>query len=398
MPHLKVTPFDTDTIDKVLTQNNILNFRATSEISDDEILGVELGGEEFLLQIKPDAKGTLVKYDKVTRPLKVNLLKEALSQVSKALDLEVLSSNIAISNTKPALSSEYFKKVEDFEDIVYPKEKISVEVGFGSGRHLLYQAEKNPDTLFIGLEIHTPSAQQVLKQIELNSIENIWVVNYDARLFLEMLPSNVCEQIFVHFPVPWDKKPHRRVISPSFLEESMRVLREGGRLELRTDSDNYYWYALETFFGPEVPKTHVEIRKNEALEVTSKYEARWLKQEKDIYDVFVKCQENSQKRKLSIDFNFNNVKYSKDLEESLSKKPLVFDGYFVHFERQYKSADDTLLIKCAFGSFDRPEHKYLLLDKEGCRYFVSAPVRTQVNYEAHKKIMELLSIEGKTDV
>jgi len=168
MPHLKVTPFDTDTIDKVLTQNNILNFRARSEISDDEILGVELGGEEFLLQIKPDAKATLVKYDKVTRPLKVNLLKEALSQVSKALDLEVLSTNIAISNTKPALSSEYFKKIEDFEDIVYPKEKISVEVGFGSGRHLLYQAEKNPDTLFIGLEIHTPSAQQVLKQTHQN--------------------------------------------------------------------------------------------------------------------------------------------------------------------------------------------------------------------------------------
>ena len=396
MPHLKVTSFDTQTIDNVIPQSDILTFRATSLSSDDEILGVELGGEEFLLQIKPDVKDTLVKYDKVTRPLKVNLLKEALDRVSKELKLEVQSSNITIHNTKAALSSEYFKKIEDFENISYPKEKISVEVGFGSGRHLLYQAEKNPDTLFIGLEIHTPSAQQVLKQIELNGIENIWVVNYDARLFLEMLPSNVCEQIFVHFPVPWDKKPHRRVISPSFLDESMRVLREGGRLELRTDSDNYYWYALETFFA--VPKTQVEIRKNEALEVTSKYEARWLKQEKDIYDVYVKCQENSEPRKLSIDFNFNDVKYTNGLEEGLAKKPMVFDGYFVHFERMYKSGEDKLLVKCAFGSFDRPEHKYILLTNESCRYFVSPPVKTQVNYEAHKKLMELLSIEGRTDV
>jgi tRNA (guanine-N7-)-methyltransferase len=412
MPHLKVTPFDTNCIDTALAKSNIMTFRAVSEISDDEIIGVELGGEEFLLQIKPDKNATLVKYDKVTRPLKVNLLKEALDQVAKTLDLEIKSSNIAISNTKAALSSEYFKKIEDFEDIVYPKEKISVEVGFGSGRHLLYQAEKNPDTLFIGLEIHTPSAQQVLKQIELNSIENIWVVNYDARLFLEMLPSNVCEQIFVHFPVPWDKKPHRRVISSSFLAESMRVLREDGRLELRTDSDNYFWYALETFFASGVPKTQVEIRKNEALEVTSKYEARWLRQEKDIYDVYVKCQEKSEERQLPIDFNFNAVKYTKDLEKRLLKKPLVFDGYFVHFERMYKSEEDTLLIKCAFGSFDRPEHKYLLLNRQGCRYFVSPPVKTQVNYEAHKKLMELLSpqegrieekqeeeqMEGKTNV
>ena len=396
MPHLKVSPFDTSDIEPLLAESDLMTFRAASLTSSDEVLGVELGGEEFLIQIKPDADATLVKYDKVTRPLKVNLLKEALDRVSKELNLQVKSSNITIHNTKAALSSAYFKKIEDFENITYPREKISVEVGFGSGKHLLYQAQKNPDTLFIGLEIHTPSAQQVLKQIELQGLENIWVVNYDARLFLEMLPSNACEQIFVHFPVPWDKKPHRRVISPSFLEESMRVLRKGGRLELRTDSDNYYWYALETFFA--VPKTHVEIRKNEALEVTSKYEARWLRQEKDIYDVFVKCLEDSEEKRLEIDFNFNAVKYSEGLEERLSKKALVFDGYFVHFERMYKSLSGTLLIKCAFGSFDRPEHKYILLDESGCRYFVSPPVRTQVNYEAHKKLMELLSNEGEKDV
>jgi len=391
MPHLKVTPFDTSSIDEKLSQSELITFRATSLTSDDELLGVEWGGEEFLLQIKPDAEATLLKYDKVTRPLKVNLLKEALDLTSKELGLEIKSSNIAISNTKAALSSKYFKKIEDFEHITYPKEKISVEVGFGSGRHLLYQAEKNPDTLFIGLEIHTPSAQQVLKQIELNSIENIWVVNYDARLFLEMLPSNVCEQIFVHFPVPWDKKPLRRVISASFLDESMRVLQEGGRLELRTDSDNYYWYALETFFAKSVAKTHVEIRKNEALEVTSKYEARWLRQEKDIYDVYVKCQEKSEARKLDIDFNFNAVKYTKGLENKLSKKATVFDGYFVHFERMYKIGDESLLVKCAFGSFDRPEHKYILLTNDSSRYFVSPPVKTKVNYQAHKKIMEFMN-------
>ncbi|MEA3434654.1 MAG: tRNA (guanosine(46)-N7)-methyltransferase TrmB [Campylobacterota bacterium] len=389
MPHLKVTPFDTSLLEEKISKSQIITFRATALKGDDELLGVEHGGEEFLLQLKPDEKATLLKYDKVTRPLKVNLLKEALDKVSKELDLEIQSSNIAMSNTKPALSSEYFKKIEDFENITYPKEKISVEVGFGSGRHLLHQAKKNPDTLFIGIEIHTPSAQQVLKQIELQELDNIWVVNYDARLFLEMLPSNCCEQIFVHFPVPWDKKPQRRVISTSFVAESMRVLRVDGRLELRTDSDKYFWYALETFFS--VPKVEVEIRKNEALEVTSKYEARWKRQEKDIYDVYVKCTQDSESKVLSLDFNFNIVKYRKDLEEQLPKKAMVFDGYFVHFERIYKIGEEKLLVKCAFGSFDRPEHKYILIEENSCRYFVSPPVKTTVNYEAHKKIMELIN-------
>ena len=393
MPHLKVKPFDTSIINDKVKQSSVMTSSSTSMTSSDMLIGIEHKNEEFLLQLKQDENSCLLKYDKVTRPLKVNILKEAIAMVSKELGLEVLSSNIAISNTKAALSSTNFKKIEDFENIVYPMEKVSVEVGFGSGRHLLYQAEKNPDTLFIGLEIHTPSAQQVLKQIELQGIENIWVVNYDARLFLEMLPSNSCEHIFVHFPVPWDKKPQRRVISKSFLAESMRVLRKEGRLELRTDSDNYFWYSLETFFS--IPKVEVEVRKNEALEVTSKYEARWLRQEKDIYDVYVKCNEVSDENKETIDFNFNGVKYTEGIENSLPKKALVFDGYFVHFERVFKVFDGGLLIKCAFGSFDRPEHKYIFLQENTCRYFVSEPVKTTVNFQAHQVISEQLMLQER---
>lgn len=384
MPHLKVKPFDTSTIEAQIAKSAVMTCCGKALTRDDLLIGVEHAGEEFLLQLKPDENAYLLKYDKVTRPLKVNILKEALDKVSKELNLDILSSNIATSNTKAPLSSKYFKKIEDFETITYTKEKVSVEVGFGSGRHLLYQAKKNPDTLFIGLEIHTPSAQQVLKQIELQALDNIWVVNYDARLFLEMLPSNMCEQIFVHFPVPWDKKPQRRVISPSFLDESMRVLQKGGRLELRTDSNNYFWYALETFFS--IPKVEVEVRKNEALEVTSKYEARWLRQEKDIYDVYVKCTQESEARTETIDFNFNDVKYTSGIEERLPQKALVFEGYFIHFERVYKLSEQHLLIKCAFGSFDRPEHKYILLEEESCRYFVSSPVKTTVNFKAHQKL------------
>jgi len=390
MPHLKVTPFNSKHIAKKLETSTVMTLQAKSLTSDDELIGIEHGGEEFLLQLKPDTKASLLKYDKVTRPLKVNLLKEALATVSSELELDILDSNIAISKTKVALSSKYFKKIEDFEAMTYPKEKISVEVGFGSGRHLIYQALKHPDTLFIGLEIHTPSAQQVLKQIELQGIENIWVVNYDARLFLEMLPSNSCTQIFVHFPVPWDKKPQRRVISTSFLDESMRVLKKSGRLELRTDSNKYFWYALETFFGR--PKIEVEVRKNEALEVTSKYEARWLRQEKDIYDVYVESKEESEDKVASFDFTFDTIKYKNGLESKLPIKALVFEGYFIHFERMYKTEDSRLLVKCAFGSFDRPEHKYILIESDACRYFVSPPVRTKVNYEAHQKIMELLNV------
>ncbi|MCH9740405.1 MAG: tRNA (guanosine(46)-N7)-methyltransferase TrmB [Epsilonproteobacteria bacterium] len=392
MPHIRVKPFDTSFIKKGEYGETKLLFTSQDLSSNDEMIGVEVEGETFLLHVKKAKETWLLKYDKVTRPLKVNLLKQAIADVANAFELEVLDSNITIHKNRPELASAYEKSIEDFVDIAFPFESVAIEVGFGSGKHLLYQAQNNPNRLFIGIEIHTPSAQQVLRQIELQGLENIWVVNYDARLLLEMIPSNACHQIFVHFPVPWDKKPHRRVISKSFLEESMRVLSEGGKLELRTDSYNYFWYSLDTFLGENVPKTALEIRKNEALGITSKYEARWLRQAKDIYDVYVTAQQNSEPRVLDFDFEFNNIKYKDKILEQISKKPMLFDGFFIHFERLYRVSESSILLKLAFGSFDRPEHKYIWIDANESYYFGAKPVKTVTNHKTHLQIKEYLNV------
>ena len=391
MPHIKVKKISDEIFNSIEKRSSIVSFRADPLSGSDLLFGVAYQNEEFLLQIKREDELDMIKYDKVSRPLKVDLIKEALALLVDELELDVVTSNIAISHSKPALSSKFFKKIKDFESIEFDWESVAVEVGFGSGRHLLYQAQQNTDRLHIGIEIHTPSAQQLLKQIELQSLNNIWVVNYDARLFLEMLPSNLCSQIFVHFPVPWDKKPHRRVISSSFVSESLRVLSPNGKLELRTDSDNYFWYSMQVFF--DLPKVEVVVVKNTELAITSKYEARWRRQEKDIYEVHLISKEFSDSNTLSdrIEFSFTDQRYLCSMETTLPNRAIVEDGYFVHFERIYKIGDSGLLIKSAFGSFDRPEHKYIVIDDSDCRYYPSTPIKTRVNYLAHQKIREYLT-------
>ncbi|MBD3792675.1 MAG: tRNA (guanosine(46)-N7)-methyltransferase TrmB [Campylobacterales bacterium] len=392
MPHIRVKPFDTSRIQAGKYGETEILFRAEAMNGQDEMVGVALDGEQFLLQIKKSKTDWLLKYEKITRPLKVNLLKQAIGDIAEGLSLEVTGSNITIHKAKAVLANQYEKRIEDFIDITFPFDRIAIEVGFGSGKHLLYQAQNNPDKLYIGIEIHTPSAQQVLRQIKLQGLQNIWVVNYDARLLLEMISSNSCEQIFVHFPVPWDKKPHRRVISSSFVAESMRVLQKTGTLELRTDSYNYFWYALDTFLGEKVPYTALEIRKNQALGITSKYEARWLRQEKDIYDVIVRSMEESEPRELSFDFGFNNIKYKDKILEQFHKEPILLGDFFIHFERIYRVSESSILLKLAFGSFDKPEQKYIWIDANESYYFGSNPVKTLTNYKTHLKIKEYLNV------
>jgi len=390
MPHIKVKPISSEIMERIVDRASVVRFRADPLEGEDCLLGVEWKGEPFLLQLKREASLDMLKYDKVTRPLSVTLIKEALASVAEELELEILHSNIAQSANRTPLASDYFKKIRDFESIEYPFDRMAVEVGFGSGRHLLHQAREHPERLHIGIEIHTPSAQQLLRQIELQGLKNIWVLNYDARLFLEMLPSNSCEQIFVHFPVPWDKKPHRRVISEVFTREVMRVLKKGGTLELRTDSEKYFRYSMETFVS--LPRSELSVSKNGDAPVTSKYEARWKRQEKNIYEIHLRCDEESPEKKDEISFDFGSLRYVSGMEERIALEPYKGEGYFVHFESIYRVGDDGLLLKCSFGSFDRPEHKYIMIDQRKSGYYASAPVRTQTNYQAHQKIMEFLHV------
>lgn len=396
MPHIRVKFKSYEEIADIAKNINMVDFVAIQDNNNELIFGINYKNEEFLLVYRKIEIGGLLKYEKISRPLKLATLKEALEKLCVELGFEVIDSNVATTRQKPPLfASKYYKKIENFANVDFGYEKVSIEVGFGSGRHILYQANTNPDTLYVGIEIHTPSAQQLLKQIEIQGLNNIWVVNYDARLFLEMLPSNITTQIFVHFPVPWDKKQQRRVIGKAFTDESMRILKINGTLELRTDSDLYYNYALETFSA--LPKLDMTIKKNYALPIMSKYEARWVRQEKDIYDVIVRNEDNSPQNDTSYNFLFSSFGYNIKSIDSLSNQSYIDDDYFVHFESKYIFDDNKksgAIIKCAFGNFERPEHKYIMIYKDSIKYYPSLPIASSGNYKAHLKIKEHLDVNN----
>jgi len=391
MPHLKVKPFDTDRLESLIEEESNILVRAIEIDKYRELLYLQEEESRFFLEIIKKDGYFLIKSDQITRPLNVEYIKKALRELSQKLNLDIINSNIASSPYKPPIATEYDKNIKDFEDIdKFPFDRVAIEVGFGSGRHLLYQAKQHPDRLHIGIEIHTPSAQQVLKQIQLQNIQNIWVVNYDARLLMQMLPSNICEAIFVHFPVPWDKKPHRRVISDSFVEESLRVLKPQGILELRTDSENYYRYSLEIFSNPK--KVSFKVEKNREIDVVSKYEARWKREEKNIYNLTLFCEREDIALKNNYNFKFN-YQFNCQKISSLPDKSIIEDDIFVHFGKKYIRSDNKgCIVECSFGSFDRPEKKYLYIEDGYVNYIPFNPINNKTSFKAHKKIEELLNV------
>ncbi len=382
MPHLHIEEFKT--VEFPCSKDDVtFNFIASNNnYKDEKLISVNVDGDEFFLLAKAEESRSLLKTDKLTRPASIFNVHKALLTYAELAGLNIISSNVPPHQKNIHLEEvTALKKIEYFA-LNFPRDKeIRIEVGFGSGRHLLHQAANNPDILFIGIEIHRPSIEQVLKQVTIQNLDNLLVLDYDARLFMELVPSNIVGKIYVHFPVPWDKKPHRRVISTSFIEESRRVLKLDGRLELRTDSENYYAYSYETFIA--FNKTVLHINKNKDIAITSKYEDRWKKQEKNIYDVTMINEEESDEISLEGTFEFSKYKESHEKILELHGVTKKFENGFIHFERAYTTQDGVML-RLSMGSFDRPEHLYVILNGDTFSYYPTLPLKSKSNLRAHK--------------
>lgn len=388
MPHLHIKEFKEITF-PAQKDGVAFSFMAQNANNEGEkLICTTLEGESFFLLVKEEEGRKLLKTDKLTRPASIYNVHKALHAYAQLASLEVLSSNIVVGNKNIHLKEvSALKKIEYFANSFPMDKEVRIEVGFGSGRHLLHQAANNKDVLFIGLEIHKPSIEQVLKQITIQGLDNLLVLDYDARLFLELVPSNIVGNIYVHFPVPWDKKPNRRVISTSFIEESRRVLKVGGTLELRTDSENYYAYSYETFIA--FNKTVLHINKNKDIAVTSKYEDRWRRMQKNIYDVKMINEEESEPLAIEGAFVFSQGEFSFENILALHGVTKRYEDGFLHFERVYR-LQDGVMVRISMGSFNRPEHLYVVVKEDSAYYFPELPLRSKSNLNAHHYLNEAL--------
>ncbi|MDD3462367.1 MAG: tRNA (guanosine(46)-N7)-methyltransferase TrmB [Sulfurospirillaceae bacterium] len=366
-------------------RETLFEFSAVAE-NGEKLIKVAMQGESFFIKVVQKKDKYLIKGDKITRPSQAGLLQRALVDFRDMTQSKEIFSNIEPKKSLHVKSYDQLKSIDYFaKDFVIDKE-IWVEIGFGSGRHLLHQAKKNPDKLFIGLEIHKPSIEQVLNLCAIHGIDNVLVVDYDARLFLEFLSSNSVGRIFVHFPVPWDKKPHRRVISKEFIEESIRVLKLDGRVELRTDSDTYFEYSFGEF--TKLNKMNLNVRKNANLEITSKYEDRWRKMDKDIYDiVFINEEVSPEKEKIKKLFFDKGCDFSK-IKAHFDNQAIRGDGFFVHFEELYDINENSGFIKLSFGASERSERAYVFISGEKMSYFPDNILASNGNSKADNLIKE----------
>ena len=289
---------------------------------------------EFFIIVKPSGDKVIVKGEKITKPAKIGHLQRALEIFKERFCGPIISQAFAYKDSSLTEKTPLILDENEILSLVKSSKfnKIFIEIGFGSGRHLLHQARSNQDALLIGIEIYKPAIEQVAKLAIREDLQNIALIATDARVLLSLLPAGCLQRVFLHFPVPWDDAPHRRVISDEFASQIARTLGRGGRFELRTDSEEYLLYAMQKL-SPYVQRKAGEIShfKNRDAAVASKYEDRWRKMDKNIYDLIYenKTAGRGEPQQCEMEFlKFDAAAIAQNFKNSTFKG----EDFFVHFE------------------------------------------------------------------
>jgi tRNA (guanine-N7-)-methyltransferase len=170
-----------------------------------------------------------------------------------------------------------------------------LEIGFGMGDSLLEMAQQSPDKNFLGIEVHLPGIGKVLQGIANAGLQNLQLINYDAKEVLENCIENESfTRIQIYFPDPWHKKRHnkRRLIQPDFVELLMSKLKPAGELHLATDWQPYAEHMLEVLDSNNGLKNSAGAGNyaDASQRVQTKFERRGLKLGHGVWDlIFVKA-------------------------------------------------------------------------------------------------------------
>ncbi len=129
----------------------------------------------------------------------------------------------------------------DLKGAVAGRDRLWLEIGFGGGEHLAWQAAANPDVTVIGAEPYLNGVASLLATVDDEKLSNVRIIDDDVRPFLEGLPEASLERIFVLFPDPWPKARHhkRRIVNPWSVDRFADLLVDGGELRLATDIMEY---------------------------------------------------------------------------------------------------------------------------------------------------------------
>ena len=166
--------------------------------------------------------------------------------------------------------------------------EVRVEIGSGKGDYWISMAHLYPECAWIAIEKSVDCAAIALKKSLDNTLDNMKLIINDAANIEQWFAENEIDVIHLNFSDPWPKKSHtkRRLTYGTFLEQYRRILKEDGKLIMKTDNASLFEFSLLSFEenGWKLAEVSVDWRRNEHPEdAITEYERNFMELAQPIY-------------------------------------------------------------------------------------------------------------------
>ncbi len=182
----------------------------------------------------------------------------------------------------------------DFVALFGRSAPLHIEVGSGKGAFLVAQAQAQPEIDFVGIEWASKYFRYTVDRIGRRGLSNARILRADAASVLrDRVSDGVVDGVHVYFPDPWPKRRHhrRRFVCAENVEQILRILREGGRLQVVTDHAEYYEHIEEVVRGFSTRMKVVRFQPTAGAGtgewVGSNFERKYLKEERAFFEIAV---------------------------------------------------------------------------------------------------------------
>jgi tRNA (guanine-N7-)-methyltransferase len=114
---------------------------------------------------------------------------------------------------------------------------ITLELGCGKGEYAVGLAKKYPNKNFIGVDIKGARMWVGAKQCIEEGIQNVAFLRTKIDFIDKLFAENEIDEIWLTFSDPQPNKPNKRLTSKIFIDRYRKILKPGGIVHLKTDSD-----------------------------------------------------------------------------------------------------------------------------------------------------------------
>ncbi len=121
-------------------------------------------------------------------------------------------------------------------------DRIYVELGSGSGGHLIERASQDRSALFIGFELRYKRAFRTAEKAQKIGLTNLLIVRTDAGNLENFFHPTSLDGIFMNFPDPWEREKWKkhRMINDASLQVFCTLLKPEGTFRYKTDHVGYF--------------------------------------------------------------------------------------------------------------------------------------------------------------